>query len=254
MPPEHHDAICIRPHDWSETSQTALLFSREAGLVRVLAKGSRRDRAPYSGGLEALTRAGAQIIAKEPPKLALLTAWDLTHPFPAIRRSLDAFHAALYAADLVRHLILDADPHPRSFDALAALLDRLGEHSGHQTRSPEILLQFHAALLDDTGHRPELLADVRTGEDLIGHDGLYGFIPSSGGISKLQAQDRSDPRVWPVRPITVSTLRDAFTESQSRQTPVDPESPRRAAALLGQWTQALCGHEIRSYKGYFDRS
>lgn len=49
MPPVSDDAVCIRHWDWSETSQTVSLFTRGHGLVRALAKGSKRPKSPYSG-------------------------------------------------------------------------------------------------------------------------------------------------------------------------------------------------------------
>src|ERR1043165_665148 len=122
MPTIKDQAVCIRHWDWSETSQTVSIFAREHGVVRAVAKGSKRERAPFSGGVELLTLGEFVAIVRQnersPESLATLTSWDLVEAFPAIRRTLDGFYAGSYFADLVHHAARDADPHPLLFDRL----------------------------------------------------------------------------------------------------------------------------------------
>ena len=56
MPILSDSAICIRCWDYSETSQTVSLLTKENGLIRGIAKGSKRDKGPFSGGFDPLTR------------------------------------------------------------------------------------------------------------------------------------------------------------------------------------------------------
>src|SRR5262245_12470421 len=99
MPPITDQAICIRQWDWSETSQTVSLFSREHGILRAVAKGAKRENARFSGGLEVATR--GEIIARIKPgdTLSLLIAWDLQEVFPGTRARLQSFHAAMLLMD-----------------------------------------------------------------------------------------------------------------------------------------------------------
>ena len=59
MPRFKEQAVCIRLIDFSETSQVVWLFTENLGLIRGLAKGSKRTSpgsvAKYSGGFELLT-------------------------------------------------------------------------------------------------------------------------------------------------------------------------------------------------------
>ncbi|MFN9968750.1 MAG: DNA repair protein RecO, partial [Phycisphaerae bacterium] len=68
------DAICIRVWDWSETSQTVSLFCRSLGVVRGLAKGSKRQDARFSGGYELFTRGQAGVLITSHDAMATLTA------------------------------------------------------------------------------------------------------------------------------------------------------------------------------------
>ena len=131
MPPVHDIALCIRHWDWSETSQTVSLFTRTHGLIRGIAKGSKREKSNFSGGIELLTRGQALFILKPAADLANLTAWDLQETFPAIRRNLSSFYSAMYMADLLQH-IEDIEPDQR----LVLHDEHHGTVQSHHLRSP----------------------------------------------------------------------------------------------------------------------
>ena len=84
-------AICIRHWDWSETSQTVSLFCREHGLIRGVAKGAKREKSTFSGGLELMTRGEVVASLKNTDTLSTLTSWNLLETFSASRGSLHGF-------------------------------------------------------------------------------------------------------------------------------------------------------------------
>lgn len=193
-------AICVRHWDWSETSQTVSLFCREHGLVRAVVKGARREGSPFSGGLEIATRGEALMIIKGGDAMATLTAWGLIDTYPAIRRSLAAFHAAMYMIDVVQRAVREHDPHPRLFDVLAEGLSAIDV-------APSIgkaLVWLQWAALADTGIAPALDRDVTTGEVIdLASSGPIAVDPARGGVVVHSGK----PDQWRVRPETVSFLR-----------------------------------------------
>jgi DNA repair protein RecO (recombination protein O) len=248
-------ALCIRVWDWSETSQTVSLFGRQIGLLRGIAKGSKREGSPFSGGFEVLTRGEVVAIVKPSNPLATLTAWDLQETFPAVRRSLGAFYAAMYVADLVHHAIHDSDPHARLFDAASAALRALG--SGREGIDQAAVLAFQWAVLSETGYRPELAADVGTGGELI-EAPSYGFSPVLGGLMVDPALGEGsdhpvfrfgDGQVWRVRAETVGVLRSldagqAHVREHSGGGGLGtPAAIDRANRLLASYLRELFGRE-----------
>lgn len=157
MPALRDQAICIRHWDFSETSQTVSLFTREHGMLRGLAKGAKRPRGEFSGGLELLTRGEVLFIAKPGRELALLTAWDLQETFAGLRRDLDRLNAGLYVAELVQHVVRDLDPHPGLFDAMVIALRALAEGAAGPATAA-VLLRFQWVLLLEAGYQPRLRA------------------------------------------------------------------------------------------------
>jgi DNA repair protein RecO (recombination protein O) len=241
-------ALCVRRWDWSETSQTALLFCRHSGLVRVVAKGSKRQDRRFSGGIEALTIGQAVLIFKPGSAMATLTGWDLREFFPALRRSLLAFHAGMFIADTIQLALTEHDPHPALFDAALPVLRGLGSAEPSDLR---LVLRFQWLLLSETGYTPELARDVVT-EGPLNHAPAYGFAPRRGGLTTDPGPpSEGSPQpggVWRVRAETVGLLRALADDDPGPGTPphASPDALRRANRLLAAYLQEILGRAIPS--------
>lgn len=243
MPPLTDEAICIRQWDWSETSQTVSLFVRATGVVRGVAKGSKRSKAPFSGGLEVLTLGEATFTLKRPGALSIITAWDLRDPFPAIRRDLARFHTGVLIADLLHHALREEDPHPVLFDACVRALTGLTSTPEHAART---LLSFQWELARETGHRPQLDRDADTGAPLAPAQ-TYTFSSELGGLVPDPPERPPPGRAWRVREETVTLLR----ESRDGACPAAALEPLvRANRLLATHLSERLGAEIPSLEAW----
>lgn len=246
MPTVIDQAVCIRVHDWSETSQTVSLFSRTHGLIRAIAKGSKRDKSPFSGGLEPLTRGEMVAIIKPTADLATLTAWDLQETFPALRRALSSFYSGMYLADLVRHALHERDPHPALFDHLLESLRLLGDAD----RDRRAVLLFQWATLVEAGYRPELNLDAATGAPLPDAR-TYAFCPPLGGFTTDADPPRPLPGpIWRVRAETLALLR-AIAADPAAVHAAAPESIDRATRLLAAHLREVLGRDLPSMRHLF---
>jgi DNA repair protein RecO (recombination protein O) len=228
-------AICIRHWDWSETSQTVSLFARETGVVRGIAKGSRREKSPFSGGLEVLTRGEVVAIVKPGADLANITAWDLREIFPALRRSLPAFYAGMYLADLAHQAVSDRDPHPALFDALLGALRGLSPSAERRS-----VLTFQWRALVETGYRPEVDRDVVRGEALA-PAATYAFAPRLGGFTR-DGEVAPGP-LWRARAETLEQLR-ALDRGEGAGGSM--EAVERSSRLLDAYLREVLGRALPS--------
>jgi DNA repair protein RecO (recombination protein O) len=259
-------AICVRHWDFSETSQTVGLFAREHGMIRGLAKGSKREKGEFSGGIDVLSRGEVVAILKPGRDLATLTRWSLEEIFPAVRTNLAANRAAIYMADLVYHMLTEGDPHPELFDAFVSALREL-------ERPDQIdltMLHFQWRMLRETGYQPQLDHDAMTQQPLPEHGETVAFSSAAGGV----VTDKGERGRWRVRRDTIDLLRAieqgirhwSFGNRQSGEAPNEspnaecrlpiaeshsPNAVNRANRLLAAHFRELIGSEPSSMRWAF---
>lgn len=234
MPPLHDEAICLRHSEWSETSQLVTFLGREHGLVRGLAKGSRRERSAFSGGFEMLARGHVVFYEKPTRELANITAWDLSHTQGHLRRHLPTLWRALYAIDLAQRALPVREPHPRTFDALAHLLEC-------PTIGMDDLAAFQWSLLDESGHKPDLDLDAPAAA-------VVHFVPRAGRF-EAHAPAGGD-EAWPVRARTLARLR-SITDAQRPRTAGEDDSWTRACTFLAAYWMWVLGRPIPAARAVF---
>lgn len=230
-------AITLRRWEYSETSQTVALLTRDHGIVRGLAKGAMRPGGAFSGGFEPMTAGHLAWIHKPARELATLTEWHLEEVYWPLRQDVTLNRAALYAIDLTSRLLNDHDPHREVHDALHALLSCLPEPP-----CPEFhQLVFQWSVLKAVGWRPCVEHDTRTG-DLLPEDlEVAGFSSIDGGV--IAHPIEGDHRV---RRTTIDLL-GALDRGDLCEVP-DPTMLRRASALLAVYTRDLLGDQSEAMR------
>ena len=227
-------AICIRHWDFSETSQTVSLFSKEQGVFRGIAKGARREKSNFSGGVDLLTLGDVTAIIKTTTDLATVTEWALARVWWSIRRDPIANRSAYYLADCVGRMLEKGDPHPDLFDGLVVALDQL-ESGGD---ADEVILCFQWLLLVETGYKPKIESGAES-EDTLSFSAREGGLVEGDSVSGL----------WKVRRSTIELLR-GLDESGSLSSP-DRMSTRRASRLLAAYLREIMGSEPNTMRLVF---
>lgn len=145
-------AIVTRAVEVFETSLVVTLFTRELGKVSALAKGGRRLKSTFQGGLDLLGVSDIVLLPKSSEALDLITEAAPIERFPCLRRDLAALYAGFYVAELLNDLTDHHDPHPKLFDAARITLRYLGDASLRARR----VLRFELACLRELGLMPVL--------------------------------------------------------------------------------------------------
>lgn len=234
------EAVCIRHWDYSETSQTVGLFSKNHGLIRAIAKGSRRERAGFSGGVDLLTHADLAMTFKAESELATLTQWSLRENFPLIRTDTQANKIAYFAADLIGRLLEARDPHPNVFGSLLSLLHTVGTDAREHTHQQEplgavndcALLDFQWILLRESGYQP-ILGSVPNNTEITHFD------PRDGG----RVSTTATATTWKVRASTITLLQRVRDHEGDKLLLIDTESVSRANRLLAAYVRDIIGDE-----------
>jgi DNA repair protein RecO len=255
VPTVTDNAIVIRRWDFSETSQTVSLLTREHGIIRGLAKGAKREKSDFSGGLDLLTEGEIVAIVKPGRDLATLTAWHLQATHRVLREHLPANRAAMYMADLVHHMLIDHDPHALVFDALSAALAAIDQQPAD---ADVALLRLQWAVLVETGYQPGLVAAAaRGGSTAPEEETTLLFSARGGGViagdeagaATIADGPPPDARGWRVRRETIDLLRDLAAGIDISTQPA--ERVRRANRLLAAYCREIIGSEPAAMRWAF---
>ncbi len=190
MPIRCDHAVVLRLSDYSETSQIVTLFTAESGLVRLIAKGSRRGtRKRFAAGLDLLEYGEVSYApARGEAGLGTLTEWVQRDAFTGLRRELVRQYGGLYAVELVSKLTEEYDPHPQLLEALLELLRRLAGAPGDPPRNIDpptdpiaAIVRFQSGLLTAIGYAPILRRCVGCGKPRVRGTRAY-FSSRAGGL------------------------------------------------------------------------
>lgn len=129
---------------WKETSLITQMFSRDHGIVALVAKGAKR---PYSALKPVLLNFQPLLLSwSGANEVKTLTKAEITGLHPLTGRNL---MPAWYMNELIMRLLPREDPHPMLFDQYKNALQRLAAGSA---TTAHVLRQFEWVLLQETGY------------------------------------------------------------------------------------------------------
>lgn len=153
-------AICIRVIDYSETSQIVTFFTKTAGKISAIAKGSRRRKSAFNGSIEVFSTGTIVFIQSTDGNLATLTEFAQESRFTNLVKNLFALNCSLFAVELINGLTDEYDPHPQLFDSFFQFLQDIQNVSSVQPSNRPIILSFlilfQLSLLREIGLQPVL--------------------------------------------------------------------------------------------------
>jgi DNA repair protein RecO (recombination protein O) len=209
MPSISDSAVVLTRLDYSETSQVIVLFTREHGKVRAIAKGVKRStKTRFAVGIDLLDVGRVVISARHERAagLANVVEWKQERSLSGLREKLSRLHAAQYVAEVTLQLTEDWDPHVALYDRLLAALEDLTDAD----EPLQITTAYQHGLLNAVGLLPLFDRCV-----LCSRDSDLGYFSSIEGgticrdcapgqvekheISKptlLAARGESEPNSW----------------------------------------------------------
>jgi len=188
---ERLEAVVLKLHALGDTSRIAVLYSRERGVVRTVAKGARQPKSKFAGTLEPLHRVSALLYFKESRELQLLSAIDLIESF-APPGDFERLAHAQAAVELIDRLVWGEEEHAGLYDLLIAALGRIARDPSPTLTADSVAFQVQAAGL--LGYRPVLDACAGCGRD---PGPSRAFAPARGGIlcDRCAAQEATGVRL-----------------------------------------------------------
>lgn len=172
------EAIVLRTYALGDTSRIAVLYTREKGLVRAVAKGARVPKSKFAGALEPLSRLETLLYWKEGRDLQLLSSAELLEPWGGGVTDLDRLTHAQAAAEFVDRLVWGEEVHEPFYCLLRDALQSTTRAPHESLPAVTIAFQMQAAAL--LGYRPVVDRCAVCSLPLTGHP---VFAAERGGLA-----------------------------------------------------------------------
>ncbi|MEJ2544108.1 MAG: DNA repair protein RecO [Calditrichaceae bacterium] len=144
------EAIIIDSIRWKDTSKIVTIFSREYGIIKVIARGVYRSKSTFAGKLESLNRVEIVVNSRTTRSLQILTDVDVIDSYNAIRPDLQRLPYALAILELIRQVIRESHSDTIFYDFVIVLLDAL-----KSTKTPAVIfIYFLLKLISFLGFKP----------------------------------------------------------------------------------------------------
>ncbi|HEY6074740.1 MAG TPA: DNA repair protein RecO, partial [Anaerolineales bacterium] len=169
------EAVVLRHSDWGEADRLLVLYTRQQGKARAIAKGARKVTSRKAGHLEPFTHVNLQL--SKGRDLLIVTQADTIHAFPPIREDLALTGMAAYVIELLDRFIPDEEiAVPELFRLLIETLTRLSSGT-----DPWLAVRYYEMrLLDFLGFRPRLFECANCGKQILAQDQFFSF--EAGGV------------------------------------------------------------------------
>ena len=146
------DSIILDSIRWKETSKIVTFFSREYGILKVIARGVYRNKSAFAGKLESLNRVEIIVNSRSSRSLQILTEVDVIDSYNTIRLDLRRLSYALAILELIQQTIREGHSDTVFYDFIVVLLDTL-----KTVNMPSVIfIYFLLKLVSYLGFKPNL--------------------------------------------------------------------------------------------------
>ncbi len=178
------EGIVIRSMKMGETSKLVTLFTRELGILKVVAKGSRSSKSRFGAALEVLTVARLVYYDKENRDLQFLSQADIAEYFPNLSVDLEKWGLANACGELIFRSQADVEVKPALYPIFLETLRAMNEP---EADSRACFWGFQMKLLGILGVAPNLrqCQKCSTKQITIEHEQRefqYSFDLAQGGV------------------------------------------------------------------------
>lgn len=158
------EGVVLRTYPLGDTSRIVVAYTRQHGILRLVAKGARKSPSRFGFALEPLSRSRFVVYVKPARDLHLLSQAESMAPLGGQLDDFDRITHAQAAIELVDRLVWGEEPHPELYDRLVEVL--LAARTLPKDSLPAMLLAFELQAAALLGYRPRLDACAQCGGTL----------------------------------------------------------------------------------------
>jgi DNA repair protein RecO (recombination protein O) len=171
------EGVVLKTYPLGETSRIVVAYTRERGLIRMVAKGARKTPSRFGFALEPLSRSRFVLYWKNDRDLQLLSQGDTLRAWGSELADLTRLAHAQAALELIDRLVWGEEPHEELFDLLLGAIESAAR--APVAALPAVTLAFELQVASLLGYRPRLDACAICSGPLSSR---RPFSPARGGM------------------------------------------------------------------------
>jgi len=172
------DAINLKSYNLSESDKIIVMYSKDKGLIRGVAKGVKKPKSKLGARMDLLV--ANTLMLHKGKNLDTICQAEVLNTFHKTRQDIDKIFYSMYVTEVVNNFGLEEDPGAETIYNL--LYKTLNAISSSQSKV-EILLsviKFQLKMMTESGFSIEFDRCLHCGET-VGEETMY-FVPNLGGI------------------------------------------------------------------------
>ncbi len=174
---QRSEGIVLKTYPLGDTSRIVVVFMRDLGMVRLVAKGARKTPQRFGYALEPLSRGRYVFYHKADRDLHLLSQADTLTPTGSKMGDLARLAHAQATTELIDRLVWGEEPQAELYDLLVAALDAVTR--APLASLPAVIIAFELQVASLLGYRPRLDACAGCGAPISPR---RLFSPVRGGL------------------------------------------------------------------------
>lgn len=172
------DAINLKSYDLSEADKIMVMYSKEKGLMRCVAKGCKKPKSKLGARMDLLV--ANQLLLFKGKNLDTICEAKALNTFKASRQCMDKLFYSMYVSEVVSHFGVEEDPcSAEVYDLLYKTLEKIAQSKDKK----EILIgviKFQLKIMQIAGFGVELDTCLCCREQILAED-MY-FSSKMGGV------------------------------------------------------------------------
>jgi len=238
---QRESAICLRTSDFSETSQVVHFLGRESGVLRLLAKGSKRKKSSSGGAIDLMCEGDLVYIASRRDSLGTLVEFTETDSHSGLRTDAARLNTGLYMIELVGALLAEVDPHPEVFDLLHNALARLAQPDAP---APAVLAWMQWRTLHHVGLMGDLTTCAACGK-AVGPNARGAYFSSTEGGLVCSACQGAVTEKTRLTPTALAGLAALTAAAAGQRTPLPDKQAHAINQILNYHTTHQLGKPLK---------
>lgn len=181
------NVINLKSYNISEADKLLLMYSKDKGLIKAVARGSKKTNSKLGGRMELLV--ANKLMLNKGKTFDSISQAEAINTFFNLRSDIDKLFLAMYGSEIVSNFGIENDPN--SEDIYNLFYSFLNELSKAETKELSMLqvIKFQLKIMNILGYSIELNNCVKCVDKLTEKEEIYFSIDQGGILCKCCAEN-----------------------------------------------------------------